>query len=158
VGHPLPGIATKVLDPDTGEVLPPSKPGLLHLKGPNVMLGYLGRPDLTEQVMQDGWYCTGDIAFVDEDGFIGITDRMSRFSKIGGEMVPHVAMEDALLNTPECGDPDWLRQALESSEIPNLWRPAREAYFAVDAIPLLGTGKTDLAALRELARTVAGNS
>lgn len=183
VGHPLPGIATKVLDPETGERLPPGKPGLLYLKGPNVMLGYLGRPDLTEQVLQDGWYCTGDIAFVDEDGFIGITDRLSRFSKVGGEMVPHVAVEEALLNatgltgpvlavtgipdekkgerlvvlyTPECGDPAWLQQALEASELPNLWRPAKDAYFAVDAIPLLGTGKTDLAALRELAKKTAG--
>lgn len=147
------------------------------------MLGYLGRPDLTEQVLQDGWYCTGDIAFVDEDGFIGITDRLSRFSKVGGEMVPHVAVEEALLNatgltgpvlavtgipdekkgerlvvlyTPECGDPAWLQQALEASELPNLWRPAKDAYFAVDAIPLLGTGKTDLAALRELAKKTAG--
>jgi acyl-[acyl-carrier-protein]-phospholipid O-acyltransferase/long-chain-fatty-acid--[acyl-carrier-protein] ligase len=185
VGHPLPGIATKVLDPDTGERLPPGKAGLLYLKGPNVMLGYLGRPDLTEQVLQDGWYCTGDIAFVDEDGFIGITDRLSRFSKIGGEMVPHVAVEEALLTatgltgavlavtglpdekkgerlivlyTAECGDPAWLQQALEGTEIPNLWRPAKDAYFAVDAIPLLGTGKTDLAGVRDLARKAAGGA
>ncbi len=184
VGHPLPGIATKVLDPDTGEPLPPGQPGLLYLKGPNVMLGYLGRPDLTEKVLQDGWYCTGDIAFVDEDGFIGITDRLSRFSKIGGEMVPHGAVEEALLNatgltgpvlavtgvaderkgerlvvlyTPECGDPDWLRQAVENSDLPNLWRPAREAYLAVDEIPLLGTGKMDLGALKRIAaEAIAG--
>jgi acyl-[acyl-carrier-protein]-phospholipid O-acyltransferase/long-chain-fatty-acid--[acyl-carrier-protein] ligase len=185
VGHPLPGIATKVLDPDTGEELPLGTPGLLYLKGPNVMLGYVGRPDLTEQVLKDGWYCTGDIAFVDEDGFIGITDRLSRFSKIGAEMVPHGAVEEALLSatgltgpvlavagvpderrgerlvvlyTAECGDPDWLFQALEQSELPNLWRPARGSYYPVDSIPLLGTGKIDLSGLRELAHKVCQRS
>ncbi len=183
VGHPIPGIATKVLDPDTGAPMPPGKPGLLYLKGPNLMLGYLGRPDLTEEAIRDGWYCTGDIAFVDEDGFIGLTDRLSRFSKIAGEMVPHVAVEEALLAasglngpvlavasvpddkkgerlvvlyTPDCGDPEWLWNALEQSELPNLWRPAKADYYPVDAIPLLGTGKTDLGAIRALARELAG--
>ena len=75
----------KILDPDTGEEKGPGEPGLLYLKGPNLMLGYLGRPDLTEAVVKDGWYCTGDVALVDEDGFVGLTDRLSRFSKIGGE-------------------------------------------------------------------------
>ena len=60
------------------------------------MSGYLGRPDLTEKAFKDGWYITGDIARVDEDGFIYITGRLSRFSKIGGEMVPHGKVEDVL--------------------------------------------------------------
>ena len=60
------------------------------------MLGYLGQPDLTKQVIRDGWYVTGDIASVDEDGFIRITDRVSRFSKIGGEMVPHMKIEEVI--------------------------------------------------------------
>ena len=79
----------KIVDPDTGAELGAGEPGLLYLRGPNVMLGYLGRQDLTDEVIdKDGWYCTGDIAFVDEDGFVALTDRLSRFSKIGGEMVP----------------------------------------------------------------------
>ena len=69
---------------------------MLWIKGPNVMLGYLGREDLTNEVVVDGWYKTGDVAEIDEDGFIKITGRMSRFSKIGGEMVPHIKVEEVL--------------------------------------------------------------
>ena len=60
------------------------------------MVGYLNEPELTEKALRDGYYVTGDIAMIDEDGFIKITDRLARFSKIGGEMVPHLKVEDAL--------------------------------------------------------------
>ncbi len=183
VGLPVPGIAMKVLDPETGRERGPGEPGLLWLKGPNLMLGYLGRPDLTEAVVKDGWYCTGDVALVDEDGFVGLTDRLSRFSKLAGEMVPHIAIEEALLtatgltgpvlavtgvsderkgerlivlHTPECGDADALYAALDQTDLPNLWKPARRAYYRVEAIPVLGTGKVDLAGIKQLARKVAG--
>ena len=66
------------------------------MKGPNVMRGYLGRDDLTAAALRDGWYVTGDLGLVDEDGFLKITGRLSRFSKIGGEMVPHGRVEEAL--------------------------------------------------------------
>jgi acyl-[acyl-carrier-protein]-phospholipid O-acyltransferase/long-chain-fatty-acid--[acyl-carrier-protein] ligase len=69
---------------------------MLLVRGPNVMAGYLGRPEQTAEVLRDGWYVTGDIASEDEDGFLTITDRLSRFSKIGGEMVPHIRVEEAL--------------------------------------------------------------
>lgn len=184
VGLPCPGIAMKVLDPDTGAEMAPGEPGLLYLKGPNVMLGYLQREDLTSEVLKDGWYCTGDIAFIDDDGFVGLTDRLSRFSKIGGEMVPHVGVEEALLNvcglsgqvlavtgvpderkgeklvvlyTPECGSGDWLYEALESAEIPNLWKPAKSEYYPVEAIPLLGSGKIDLSGIKKLALSIVNN-
>ena len=182
-GVPCPGIAMKIVDPDTGAELGPNEPGLLYLRGPNVMLGYLGRQDLTDEVIdKDGWYCTGDIAFVDEDGFVALTDRLSRFSKIGGEMVPHQGVEEAIVSaagleegklavtglpderrgeklvvlyTPDCGDPAWLQQALDGVEgIPNLWKPAPADWHRVDAIPLLGTGKIDLAAVKRLAREI----
>ena len=71
----------------------------MFVRGPNVMLGYLGEPELTNQVLRDGWYITGDIASLDEDGFITITDRISRFSKIGGEMVPHMKIEEVVNTT-----------------------------------------------------------
>ena len=182
VGLPCPGVAMKVLDPDTGEEMPPGEPGLLYLKGPNLMLGYLGRSDLTSEVVSDGWYCTGDIAFIDDDGFVGLTDRLSRFSKIGGEMVPHVGVEEALMNaaglsgvvlavagvpdekkgeklvvlyTPECGDAERLWQLLDKSDVPNLWKPSKSEYYLVDAIPVLGTGKMDLAGVKALARRMS---
>ena len=99
VGQPIPGVAAKVVDPDTGEVLPYDVEGLLLIKGANVMKGYLNNPQLTDEVIKDGWYTTGDVAMIDADGFIKITDRLSRFSKIGGEMVPHIKIEEKLLRS-----------------------------------------------------------
>jgi len=96
VGRPLPGTSAKIIDPDTGADLDIDQPGLLLIKGPNVMQGYLNKPELTAQALHDGWYTTGDIARIDTEGFIHITDRLSRFSKIGGEMVPHIKVEDML--------------------------------------------------------------
>lgn len=94
VGHPIPGVAVKVVDPENGEDLPSGAEGLLLVKGPNLMLGYLGEPELTRRAVKDGWYSTGDIASVGEDGFIRIVGRISRFSKLAGEMVPHVRVEE----------------------------------------------------------------
>src|SRR5262249_26218212 len=96
VGHPLPGVAAKIVDPVIGEGPLFDREGLLLVKGPNRMLGYLGDPELTAEVIRDGWYVTGDIATIDDAGFVQITDRLSRFSKIAGEMVPHMRVEEQL--------------------------------------------------------------
>lgn len=96
VGLPIPGVRIRIEDVDSGAVLGPNRPGMLWVSGPNVMQGYLHRRDLTDEVLVDGWYRTGDIAYVDDDGFIHITGRVSRFSKIGGEMVPHIQIEEEL--------------------------------------------------------------
>jgi acyl-[acyl-carrier-protein]-phospholipid O-acyltransferase/long-chain-fatty-acid--[acyl-carrier-protein] ligase len=96
IGHPLPGVTVKVVDIDTGKALPLGTAGMLLVKGPNVMKGYIGDPKKTAEVLNNGWYTTGDVALVDEDGFVTITDRLSRFSKIGGEMVPHIRIEEKL--------------------------------------------------------------
>src|SRR5262249_45028815 len=96
VGHPLPGVVARVVDPETGAVLGPDEPGLLLVKGGNRMLGYLKQRDLDREVRRDGWYVTGDIAAIDDDGFITVTDRLSRFSKIAGEMVPHLTIEETM--------------------------------------------------------------
>jgi acyl-[acyl-carrier-protein]-phospholipid O-acyltransferase/long-chain-fatty-acid--[acyl-carrier-protein] ligase len=96
VGPPLPGCAARVVHPETGEALPLGEEGLLLQTGANVMLGYLHKPDLTRQVIRDGWYVTGDMARVDADGYVTLTGRLSRFAKIGGEMVPLERVEEAL--------------------------------------------------------------
>lgn len=185
VGMPLPGVAMKIVDPDTRLPLPVGAAGLLLVKGPNVMVGYLNKPDLTAAVLKDGWYHTGDMARIDKDGFVAITDRLSRFSKIGGEMVPHLGIEEALhkqlgatgqvlaiagvpderkgeklvlLYTDEAGDALRIRQAVEAADLPNLWKPAADACFRIEAIPLLGTGKVDLKGLKEQANALAGTS
>jgi acyl-[acyl-carrier-protein]-phospholipid O-acyltransferase/long-chain-fatty-acid--[acyl-carrier-protein] ligase len=109
VGRPVPGVTAKVVDPETNAELGPNEPGMLLIRGSNVMQGYLHRADRTAQVVRDGWYVTGDIARIDDEGFITITDRLSRFSKIGGEMVPHIKIEELLtkiLTEPEDEGPE----------------------------------------------------
>ena len=178
VGQPIPGVAVAAVDPTRGTPLPAGREGLLRVKGPNVMLGYLGAPDKTAEVLFDGWYDTGDIGKVDSEGFVYVIDRYARYSKIGGEMVPHLAVEETLyaslgaadravavtaavdekkgeqlvvFYTDEAGDVQELQHCLQHSDLPNLWRPRKENYVRVDALPYLGTGKLDLHRLRSLA-------
>jgi acyl-[acyl-carrier-protein]-phospholipid O-acyltransferase/long-chain-fatty-acid--[acyl-carrier-protein] ligase len=106
VGRPVPGVSAKIEHPETGVELGVDQPGLLWIKGPNVMKGYLHHPEMTAKVIRDGWYNTGDIALIDADGFIKITGRESRFSKIGGEMVPHIKIEETLQQIVAEGDDD----------------------------------------------------
>jgi acyl-[acyl-carrier-protein]-phospholipid O-acyltransferase / long-chain-fatty-acid--[acyl-carrier-protein] ligase len=183
IGHPLPGVSVRIIDPDTWEPLPVGRQGLLLVRGPNVMQGYLGRPDQTAEVLRDGWYVTGDIAAMDEDGFLAIIDRLSRFSKIGGEMVPHIKIEEKLHElagvTEETfavtGVPDGkkgerlvvlhmlpeekLKECLEKlpqAGLPNLWVPRENQFYRVDRLPHLGTGKLDLRKIRDLAVEFSG--
>ncbi|MBF0499001.1 MAG: MFS transporter [Candidatus Riflebacteria bacterium] len=178
IGHPLPGVALRIVDPDTKMLLPPGKSGLLLVKGPNVMLGYLGNPTKTAEVIVDGWYNTGDMASVDNDGFVTITDRLSRFAKIGGEMVPLMKVEEviqslcssttqafAIVAVPDerkgerlvvlhtLGEEELkaVIDKLPGCGLPNLWIPRPDAFRHIDAIPILGTGKTDLRRIKELA-------
>jgi acyl-[acyl-carrier-protein]-phospholipid O-acyltransferase/long-chain-fatty-acid--[acyl-carrier-protein] ligase len=177
VGRPMPGIRAMIVDQETGEGPLIGKEGLLLVNGPNRMVGYLGEPDLTTQAFRDGWYVTGDIATIDDAGFIRITDRLSRFSKIAGEMVPHMKVEEqlqALLRDPHVcvvtavpdpvkgerlvalhTDPDLTAQEvwdrLSRSDLPKLWVPKREDLRFVESIPTLGTGKVDLRSVRQLA-------
>jgi acyl-[acyl-carrier-protein]-phospholipid O-acyltransferase/long-chain-fatty-acid--[acyl-carrier-protein] ligase len=188
VGRPIPKVSARVTDLDTGEVLGTGQAGMLWIKGPNVMKGYLGREDLTAEVIQDGWYTTGDVAMIDEDGFICITGRQSRFSKIGGEMVPHIRIEEALneligddeeaglkavvtavpdakkgerlvvLHTALEKTPGELRKALSDHGLPNIYIPSEDSFRQVDEIPLLGTGKLDLNGLKQTALKIFGAS
>ena len=177
VGHPLPGVVAKVIDLESGEGPLIGREGLLLVAGPNRMQGYIGEPERTAEVLRDGWYSTGDIACMDEDGFIRITDRVSRFSKIAGEMVPHMKLEEQIQELLEpqftcavTAVPDEARgerlvafftdpglpaadlwERLCRTELPRLWIPKREDLRFVDAIPSLGTGKVDLRAVRQLA-------
>ena len=106
VGRPIPGVAAKITHLESGEELGLDEEGMLHIKGPNVMKGYLNAPDKTAEVLQDGWYRTGDVGYLDKDGFIWITGRKSRFSKIGGEMVPHILVEETLTQLIGVSDED----------------------------------------------------
>ena len=169
IGHPLPGVSVRIVDPETRTPVPPGQPGLMLVQGPNVMQGYLGLPAKTSEVLvsdsSDGissvpaagnkWYVTGDIAAIDEDGFLQITDRLSRFSKIGGEMVPHGKVEEKLHEAAgvteqtfvvtgvkdekkgeqlivlhKLGDEPLQRclEKLAQSDLPNLWKPRADRF------------------------------
>jgi acyl-[acyl-carrier-protein]-phospholipid O-acyltransferase/long-chain-fatty-acid--[acyl-carrier-protein] ligase len=233
IGHPLPGVCVKIVDPENprdGKIMPLGESGMLLVRGPNVMRGYLGQPAKTAEVLvefsadtfetrlplpatqergegrgegQDEhkasspqpspplgeerekasrvWYITGDIAALDEDGFLQITGRLNRFSKIGGEMVPHVKVEERLhelagvteqtfvvagvpdekkgerlvvLVLKKFGDAELVAalEKLGACELPNLWKPKGDAFYRVDSFPLLGTGKLDLRAVKAVAQ------
>lgn len=181
VGKAVPGVSVKLIDLVTGDDLPVGERGMLLAAGPNVMAGYLNRPEATAAAMRDGWYVTGDIATMDEDGFIRIVGRESRVAKIGGEMVSHLAVEEALAEvtgTDEDGlprlvvvsvpdrakgerlvvvhtaleqTPHELRKVLAAAGLPNIYIPAANSFVEVDALPFIGTGKLDLLRIRRMA-------
>ena len=180
VGLPIPGVAVRIVDPETMEKLPPGHEGMLLVKGPNKMLGYLNDPARTAQVLHDDWYITGDMAKLNEEGFLAITDRLSRFSKVGGEMVPHLLVEDliskccsdapcavtglpderkgeklAVLYTDPAITPEELWHRLSKTDLPKLWLPKPENIHYVEELPLLGTGKLDLRGLKARAQELA---
>ena len=148
------------------------------------MKGYLNAPEKTNEVLLDGWYRTGDIAYVDDDGFIHITGRQSRFSKIGGEMVPHIKIEETLLDliggdddeAPKAAvtavphekkgerlvvlhtkldhSPEDLCKGLSEAGLPNIFIPSTDSFFEIAELPVLGTGKLDLKGIKEKALEV----
>jgi acyl-[acyl-carrier-protein]-phospholipid O-acyltransferase/long-chain-fatty-acid--[acyl-carrier-protein] ligase len=186
IGQPVPGMCVRITDADnpwSGLELPVGQAGMLLVRGPNVMLGYLGQPQKTAEVLRDGWYCTGDMAMLDEDGFLQITGRLNRFSKIGGEMVPHLKIEEKLhelagaaeqmfvvMGVPDekkgerlvvlhkLGETDLasVMEKFATSDLPNLWKPKADAFCRVENFPLLGTGKLDLRGAKEMAAKLAG--
>lgn len=181
VGQPVKDVQAKIVHPETFEPLPTGEEGMLLITGPNLMKGYLHDQEKTGNVIRDGWYVTGDIARLDDEGFIHITGRESRFSKIGGEMVPHVLVEEAIqsflapdddaepvavvtavpdekkgerlvvVHLPIDQPPKAICEHLASQNLPNLWIPSPDAFLQVEELPLLGSGKLDLKGLAKLA-------
>ncbi len=179
VGRLMPGMTARIVDPDTEEEMPMTSTGMLWLKGANVFPGYLKDPEKNSAALRDGgWFVTGDLGRFDDDGFLFIEGRLSRFSKIGGEMVPHGTVEQRIVEIfgwdqndgptavvvgvpdPTKGEAlvlltsrditlDQLRSKLLAAGLPNLWVP--RIVRRVEKIPMLGTGKTDLKGCRNLA-------
>lgn len=186
VGRCIPGVTARIVDVDSGETLGVEQPGMLWIKGPNVMKGYLNNPEKTAEVLKDGWYNTGDVAKLDKDGFIHITGRISRFSKIGGEMVPHIKIEDAIqqfvgmdeeagasiavaavpdkkkgerivvLHTEIEKTPQEIIDQLREEGFPNIFIPSPDSFRQIDEMPVLGTGKIDLKGLSRKALELFG--
>ncbi|MBP6986482.1 MAG: MFS transporter, partial [Alphaproteobacteria bacterium] len=176
IGASIPGVATKVVNPETMEDLPLGESGMLLVKSNAAMVGYLNKPELTRQSFYGSWYITGDIARMDEAGFVTIVDRLSRFSKIAGEMVPHGVIEEKInyilngaqsvvvsLDSARRGEmlaviymhatmnEKELWNNLKLSGLPNLWIPRPEAIIRVDELPIFMNGKVDLQAVKRIA-------
>jgi acyl-[acyl-carrier-protein]-phospholipid O-acyltransferase / long-chain-fatty-acid--[acyl-carrier-protein] ligase len=182
VGRPAPGVEVRVTDLETCAPLGPNQRGMLWARGPNLMLGYLDQPEATAAVVDHGWYRTGDVATIDEDGFITIVGRISRFAKIGGEMVPFAPLEEALgailgadetgvpraavaavpdaaagerivvIHAPISQTPAELTRALAARGLPPIMLPAPRDFYEVEALPLAGIGKVDLARVAQIAQ------
>jgi acyl-[acyl-carrier-protein]-phospholipid O-acyltransferase/long-chain-fatty-acid--[acyl-carrier-protein] ligase len=178
VGRLAPGMAAEIREPETGRKLSLYESGMLWLRGVNIFEGYLHDPKRTAEVLRDGWLKTGDIGRFDEDGFLYIEGRLSRFSKIGGEMVPHETIEQKIIDLLELSGRDErpiaivgvqdeakgealvllssvdldlaeLRKKLQEAGVPNLWIPKHVE--RVEAIPVLASGKLDLKKCQERA-------
>ena len=182
IGSPLPAVSIRIVDPETRQPLPVGTRGLLLVRGPTVMKGYLGKTQRTADVLEDGWYATGDIAAEDEDGLLTITDRLSRFSRIGGEMVPHGEIEESLYELAQAaeaqvvvtGVPDGRGERLAvlhtlskkqveatierlaQAGLPSSWTPRADQFFYVAELPYLASGKPDLRRIRDLAIQLSG--
>lgn len=183
VGQLARGTAIKILDPDSGDLIPrgSNKPGVIHLRGPQVMMGYYGQPEETARVLdREGWFNTEDVGYMDEDGFLHITDRLSRFAKIGGEMVPLGKIESAIckvtgakedavvltvlpdkikgekiavIYTAELGrTPQEVTTLLAATDLSKLWIPSASNFVRVEKLPVGSTGKLDLRAVKQIAR------
>ena len=195
VGRPLPGLGILVADRETLRPAAGNAPGVILVRGPSVMLRYMDDARATAAAFREGppppepglqrldWYVTADIGAVDEDGFLHIQDRVSRFSKIGGEMVPHMVIEAALaaasseaersfavVTLPDRArgekvvvvysglelDAGALLRRMSERGVPNLWLPSPRDFHRVESLPFLPSGKLDLAATRRLAEAAAG--
>ena len=185
VGRLLPGMAARAVHPETGQEVASGQEGVLWLKGANVFSHYLDDEEETAVAIRDGWFVTRDLGCIDEDGFVTVEGRLARFSKMGGEMVPHGTIEQKIAevfgidpaDTQPCvvvGVPDdtkgeklvvittlefsvsEVKDRLAAAGFPNLWIP--RIVRRVDAIPFLGTGKLDVDGCRRLAMEVGALS
>jgi acyl-[acyl-carrier-protein]-phospholipid O-acyltransferase/long-chain-fatty-acid--[acyl-carrier-protein] ligase len=181
VGRMVPGLTARIRDADTGADLDLFQSGMLWLRGANVFEGYFKETDQTTAVLCDGWYKTGDVGRLDEDGFLFIEGRMSRFSKIAGEMVPHLTVEQKMTEALDLRGAQGEGPAIAVVGVPDEKRgeslvalvtvPVKPAEMRkrltalglpnlwipkvvkqVAAIPILATGKLDLRACQRLAQ------
>ncbi len=183
VGLPIPGSCFRIVDPDTFKELPIGKDGMILIGGTQIMKGYVKDEKKTKEVIKeiDGirWYVTGDKGHLDEDGFLTIVDRYSRFAKIGGEMVSlglverelnKLIDEESFLAVTAIPDSkkgeklvcliegkieiDELKEKIKSLNLNPLFIPS--IYHKVDEVPKLGSGKLDLKGLKKMALEICG--
>ena len=175
VGPPLPGVQVRIQDVSTDKVLGPNQEGKILVKGDMVMEGYLGDIEETSLRIRNGWYDTGDIGIVDDDGFLWHRGRLKRFVKVGGEMVSLVKVEDVLSHLlPEdvicCvvdvphptkgadvvaavanGNFD-MHKVLKQlkKELPAIAVPRQ--FYVIEDIPMMASGKVNFRAVEKICR------
>jgi acyl-[acyl-carrier-protein]-phospholipid O-acyltransferase/long-chain-fatty-acid--[acyl-carrier-protein] ligase len=174
IGIPIPGTEVRIEHHDTGKACEVNEVGKILVKGEGVMQGYLNDIEETSLRIKSGWYDTGDLGYLDEDGYLWHKGRLKRFVKIGGEMISLVMVEETLnaftpdeieccvvelpdskrgskivaVSTSEI-DPKALGKQL-ATELPNLALPKK--YVVIREFPRMGSGKTDFRTLTNLVR------
>ena len=178
VGRLLKGVECRTIDPESGDITPLAEGGILCFRGPNIFAGYWQDAEHSNKVLdENGWFKTGDLGRLDRDGFLWIEGRSSRFSKIGGEMVPHGRVEEEIIELLEicqtedpmvvvCSlendqkgeslivlssfncDLNQIKKGLKDKGLPNLWIP--KELMIVKEIPILPTGKFNWLKIRSI--------
>jgi acyl-[acyl-carrier-protein]-phospholipid O-acyltransferase/long-chain-fatty-acid--[acyl-carrier-protein] ligase len=178
-GKVIPNVSVKIEHLETGVECKIGEVGKILVKGDLVMKGYLGAPELNAEAIVDGWYNTGDMGYLDEDGYLWHSGRFKRFVKIGGEMVSLVRVENEMeKHLPEgvkccvVEIPDEVKGATivaavtqdinkvailrnMGKELPNIALPRQ--FFVIDELPMMGTGKIDFRSVTELVHDMVNN-
>ncbi len=178
-GKVIPNVSVRIEHLDTGEECKTGEVGKILVKGDLVMKGYLNEPELTAEAIVDGWYNTGDMGFLDEDGYLWHSGRFKRFVKIGGEMVSLVKVENVMeKHLPEGVScciveiPDEIKGSTivaavtqdinkiailrkMGKDLPNIALPRQ--FFVIEELPMMGTGKIDFRSVTELVNKMAQN-
>jgi len=179
IGKVIPNVQVRIEHLETGKDCAPGEVGKILVKGDLVMKGYLNAPEQTAEVLADGWYNTGDMGFLDKDGYLWHSGRFKRFVKIGGEMVSLVKVENVMEQhlpegvkccvveipddvkgativaavTSEINKVGLLRRM--SQELPNIALPRQ--FFIIEDLPMMGTGKIDFRSVTELVNDMVDN-
>ncbi len=170
-GRPIPGMEVRIENFETGEECKRGETGKIIVKGPSVMKGYFEDPEQTSEVLKEGWYDTGDMGYLDEDGYLWHAGRFKRFTKVGGEMVSLVKVENIMekhlpegvsccvVEIPDERKGSYIVAAVSAeinkteilrkmmADLPSIALPRQ--FVVIENLPMMGTGKTDF-------RTVTG--
>ncbi len=179
-GKVIPGIQVKIEHFETGEECRKEEVGKILVKGDSVMKGYYNDPELTKAAITDGWYDTGDMGYLDEDGYLWHAGRFKRFAKIGGEMVSLVKVENTLEKHLPMGVSCCVVEVSDEkkgasiiatvnievnkteilkkmgAELPNIALPRQ--FVVIKDLPMMGTGKIDFRSVTKIVQDILNNS
>jgi acyl-[acyl-carrier-protein]-phospholipid O-acyltransferase/long-chain-fatty-acid--[acyl-carrier-protein] ligase len=178
-GKVIPGVQVRIENFETGAECKVMEVGKILVKGDSVMKGYYDDPELSAEVLVDGWYNTGDMGYLDDDGYLWHAGRFKRFAKIGGEMVSLVKVENTLEKflpmgvsccvvevsdekkgaaiiatvSIEVNKADILKKM--GNELPNIALPKH--FIVIQELPMMGTGKIDFRTVTKIVQEIMVN-